>query len=173
MLRTAGEYQSAGAEGAEAEGVVAAADRARVVDVESRRDAGVRLCSEAIRIEDRLGTVLADREVVVLEALQRNAAGVEIELVDQQDVRANTLNRLGRIPGLDVVRRRDVGQELPGRVPVQRGVEGGKADVRVGRTGGRGRREQQRRERGKQESAHPLPPLGVLSGRAYHPRPDE
>ena len=55
----------------EAVGVVGAADDTVVVEVEPGRDPGVRLGREAVRVDDRRGAVLPDREVVVLEEAER------------------------------------------------------------------------------------------------------
>jgi hypothetical protein len=130
MHRVDGHPELAGVE-AEAEGVVRPADDAVVVEVEPGRDAGVRLRREAVRVVDRRGAVLRDREVVVLEEAERDAARVVVELVDQDDVRPDALDRLGGVPRLRVRRRGEVGDQPVGRGAVERRVEGGEADVRL------------------------------------------
>ena len=89
--------------GAEAEGVVRAADRAVVVQVEAGGDAGVGRGNEPVAVGDGPGPVVADRQVVLLEQPGGQALGVEVELVDEQHIRPDPLDDLGHRLGLDVV----------------------------------------------------------------------
>jgi hypothetical protein len=111
------------------EGVVWPADRAVVVEVVAGRDACVRRRHVAEGVHDRRGPVLRAAQVVVLEALGGQALRVEVELVDEQDVRADALNDFGDDPRLGRVGRREFGDERPRGVPVQRRVEGREADL--------------------------------------------
>ena len=87
---------------AEAEGVVGATDRAVVVEVKARRDAGVRRRRVAVAVVDRRSTVAPDGEVVVSEQAGGGARLVEIELVDEQHVGAHALDDLRHRAGLGV-----------------------------------------------------------------------
>lgn len=113
----------------ETERVVGAAHDAVVVEVEPRGDARVRGRHVAIGVLDGRRAVLRDGQVVVLEELRPEALRVEVQLVDQQDVGARPLDDLGDRLRLGIVRRREVGEELPGEVPVERRVERREADV--------------------------------------------
>jgi hypothetical protein len=94
-----------------------------------------------VRVVDRPGAVLATLKVVVAEQVGR-LRGV-VELVDQQHVRPVALDDLGDLAGLRVVRCRQVGDELAGGAPVERGVEGREPNGVVGvGHGGRGDGEQ-------------------------------
>ena len=123
-------------EQAEAVGVVATglraggADDAVVVEVEAGRDAGVGRRDVVVGVVDRCGAVLADREVVVAEQLGRLAVLGVVELVDQDDVRVGALDRLRGAGRLRVARRGQVRDQLARGAAVERGVEGGEADLR-------------------------------------------
>ena len=86
-----------------------------VVQIEAGGDAGVARRHIAIWIIDGSGAVVGYRKVVVLEQLGRYAAGVVVELVDQQHLGADTLNDLGDRCCLRVARRRQIGDQLAPR----------------------------------------------------------
>jgi hypothetical protein len=118
-------------EQAEAVGVVAAADRAAVVQVEPARDARVDGGDVVVGVVDRPRTVLGDLEVVLPEQLRGGTSLDVVELVDQQHIRVGPLHDLGDRPGLGVVRRGEVSHEVTLGVAVQRGVERREAHLSV------------------------------------------
>jgi hypothetical protein len=89
-----------------------------------------------------------NRQVVLLEQLGRDAALDEVELVDQQHIRAGPLHDLRDRLRLYVARRGQIGHQRAGRAAVQRRVERGEPDRGpIGRVGAdrRGRDGGQRR----------------------------
>jgi hypothetical protein len=87
-----------------------------------------------------------DLEVVLPE--QVHSRRVEVELVDQEHVRGYSLDGLGDVARLLVVRGGQVLGELTLLCPVERGVEGGEPDRGGRRSGGlRGGLGQDRRAR--------------------------
>ena len=98
----------------EPERVVRSADGAVVVEVEPRRDAGVRRGDEGVRIVDRLGTVLRQQQVVAVEQVDRRPALDVVELVEQHDVGTGVLEDRGDVGGLLVVRSGQVGDQPAG-----------------------------------------------------------
>ena len=121
VLRQHQHAELAGEE-AEAEGVVGSADDAVVVEVEAGRYAGVRRRYEQVVVADRLGAVVRHLEVVGPEQVRGDR--VEVELVDQQDLRPDPLDDLRDGRRLGVAGSREVGAELTGEIAVERGVEG-------------------------------------------------
>ncbi len=57
-------------------------------------DPGVGRRDEHIRIVDGGGAVVGHRQVVVLESLSQRVVGLEVELVDEQDVWPDPLDDL-------------------------------------------------------------------------------
>jgi hypothetical protein len=120
-------------EEAEPKGVVRAADGPVVVEVEAGRDPGVGRGHESERVLDGCGVAVGDRQVVLLEESggQRGATrslGVEVELVDEQDVGPGALDDLGHGVGLVVPGGGQVTDQLSRGVAVERGVERGEPD---------------------------------------------
>ena len=115
-------------EEAEAEGVVAAADRAVVVEVEARGHAGVRGRQEDVVEVDRRGAVLRDLEEVLHEERESPALAalvlIEVELVDQQHVGIDPLDDLGDGPRLGIGRVRELRLQSAPAEGAERGVEG-------------------------------------------------
>jgi hypothetical protein len=126
-------------------GIVRSADHPVVVEVEARGDARVGRRRVAEGVEDRTRPALADGQVVLLEEAQRQAPGIEVELVDQQNIRADALDDLRHRLRLRILRRREVGDELALAVPVERGVEGREADALTPRSS---RGDEQKRNKG-------------------------
>jgi hypothetical protein len=54
--------------------------------------------------------------------------GVEIEFIDEEDIRPGELNDFGDVADLGIVAAFEVGEEAAGLVAVEGGVEGGDAD---------------------------------------------
>ena len=100
-----------------------------VVEIEAREDPRVRGEFHPVGILDRIGPVLGHRQIVVLEQVDGDIADVEVELVDQQHVGSDALDYLGHGLGLNVGGGRKVGDQLTLCGPVERGVEGGEADL--------------------------------------------
>ena len=71
--------------------------------------------------------MLGDRQVVALEQPRCLLVGIEVELVDQQHVGPGALDDLGDVAQLRIGARLQVGEELTGRVAVDRRVERGEA----------------------------------------------
>jgi hypothetical protein len=109
--------------GAEPEGVVAASDRAIVVEVETRGDPRVRRRGEPVGVRDRPRAVLGDRQIVVVEPIERYVLRVEIELVDEQHVGCGALDDLGHALDLRVGRSRHRREERAIGAAVQRRIE--------------------------------------------------
>ena len=99
------------------------------------QDAGVRGEPHPVGIHDRIGPVLSNRQIVVLEQADGDIAIVEVELVDQQHVGPGALDDLGHGLGLDVGGGREVADQLTIGGPVERGVEGSEADRPFGVAG--------------------------------------
>jgi hypothetical protein len=126
-------------------GIVRSADHPVIVEVEARGDTRVGRRRVAVGVEDRARPVLADGQVVLLEEAQREASGIEVELVDQQDLRAYPLDDLRHRLRLRVRGRREVGDELALAVSVERGVKGRETDLLASRSG---RGDEHERKRG-------------------------
>jgi hypothetical protein len=73
-------------------------------------------------VTDRLGTTL--RHLKVVDPEQLRGRRVEVELVDQQDLRPHPLDDLRHSCRLGVAGRRKVGAELTSEIAVERGIEG-------------------------------------------------
>jgi hypothetical protein len=88
-----------------------------------------------------LAPVLGDRQVVALEQGRGLLVRHEVELVDEQDVRARALDDLGDVADLRVGAGLHIGDELALGVAVDRGVERGEAHGGQVAAGERGRRD--------------------------------
>ncbi len=104
-------------EESESERVVRATDDAVVVEVEARRDPGVRRGDEDIGEVDGIGGGLATEavcevEIVVLECLRQRVVRFEVELVDQQYLGPDALDDLRHRVRLGVAGHRQFRQGL-------------------------------------------------------------
>ena len=93
------------------------------VEVEPGRNSAVRRRRVSVRINDGRCRSVGNRKIVGLEALECLIVGVEVELVDQQHVGPNPLNRLRDHVRLSAARRRQLSGEITCVGPIQRRVE--------------------------------------------------
>ena len=99
-----------------------------VVQVQAAGNTCVDLGRVPEGVDDRLGAVLADGQVIVLEEGGASGFGVEIKLVDQQDVRPGALDDLGDVPGLDILGSGKVAEQFAGLVAIERGIKSREPD---------------------------------------------
>ncbi len=115
-----------------------AADRAVVVQVQAAGHAGVDRGQVAVGVMQRLAALLLRHfQVVALEQFGRLALRVEVELVDQHDIRTHALQDRSNIGGL-LTAGLQLGDQPAGLLGIQRNVVGGQAQRRVARFGHRG-----------------------------------
>ena len=135
-------------EEAKPERVVRTRDNPVVVQVEARRDPGVRRGDEDVRIDDRGGSraagVVRQVEVVLLEGLCQRVVRLEVELVDKEHLRPDSLDDLRHSVCLGVARHGELRQRLSSDVTVERCVEGREPDGRLDRGRVAGRSDQAR-----------------------------
>ena len=74
-----------------------------VVEVELRVDAGVRRSGVTKGIAQRVAPILTNIEKIVMESVEREPGGIVVELIDEDNVRANDLEHLCNAPGIGVV----------------------------------------------------------------------
>ena len=92
--------------------VVGSGDLAIPIKVDVCEDAGVDLGGVDVLIMDRLGAVLRNAEVVVLEVRVGLARWVEVDLLEQDDVGPGALEDFGDKLGLFVIALRELAVEL-------------------------------------------------------------
>ena len=108
-----------------AAGAVLAADVAIAVEIQTARYAGVDRGEVAVRVVEGIAsTGLGHVEVVTLEQVGRDAAGIVVELVEQHDVRPHPLQHRRDLARVGVAGTQALNQAA-GSFVVQRGVVGG------------------------------------------------
>ena len=104
-------------------------DPSTVVQVEPGRDPGVRRRRVAMRVDDWCRGPMRHGQVVGLESCECNAAGVEVELIDEKHVGAHPLDDLSDEVRLSAAGHRQFGGKIARVETIQRGVEGCKLHV--------------------------------------------
>ena len=122
---------------AEAPGVARAGGRPVLVQVEAAGHAGVHGTRPGVGVRNGGSAVVGDFEVVRAEEVDGLPLCVVVELVDEEDVGVDSLDGLRDVRRLLVAAGGEVGEELPVRVAVETGVEGGdRQSLGRGRLGG-------------------------------------
>jgi hypothetical protein len=132
LQRVARQYQHAVLAGkaAEAPGVAGAAGCAVAVQVQPAVDAGVHRRAEVMGVADRLLAVTAVPQVVLVEQRGGVHRRVEVELVQQHDVRPQSLQDFRQLQQARVLAGLQRRRELPGAVQSHGGIEGGETQLR-------------------------------------------
>lgn len=76
--------------------------------------------------------VLPDQQVPGAEDPGRDAVGVVVELVEQQDIGPDTLDHFGNLPGITIPAATQILDQCPRFRPVHRDIPGGEADHLAG-----------------------------------------
>jgi hypothetical protein len=151
--------------GAVAPRIFRTAGLAVAIEIQPARHAGVHRCEEAVRILDRLLSVLPDGEKLALEHVGGRSVRHVVELVEQQHVGPQVLDHRRHLAHVFVVAF-EASHQAARVVAVERHVEGGEAHrgrrARRLHPAGREQRHQQRHE--DQFHCHPCA-VKVCSGR--------
>ena len=102
---------------AEADGIARLAGPAIVVEIATAGPARVHRCGEVMWKLNRFAAILADCEILRLKELCRLARWIVIELVDEHDVRADTLNYFRDVLRLRVIAGGQFPRELARFIP--------------------------------------------------------